>query len=155
MASEKAAAATLRKKFRESFPGCHWQRLEDSITAGIPDVTVSLGQAWGEWWIELKEFGLPVRPQTPVKIGLKPHQALWLSDAQRAGRKVCVCARGPGAWCWFIDHFDEIQKGAPWPLLMEWAVVVQHQLNVRDAINAMHRRYKEGNIANADWSRWL
>jgi hypothetical protein len=114
MSSEKAAVKTLRKHMLARWPGAHWQRLEDALSVGVPDITVMI-PGLGELWIEAKEVdALPKRPATPIRCGLKKEQKIWLEAAQKAGREVCVMVRGPWGWAWFDNRFSDLEKGLPW-----------------------------------------
>lgn len=139
MSSEAGALRTLRKNTLTMYPGAQWQRLEDSLAVGLADVTVAIPKfpplaslsfddahpkqipikryVQGELWIEAKEVdALPKRASTPLRVGLRREQVIWLRAAQAAGRKVCVMVRGPWGWAWFTDHFEELCDGIPWSI---------------------------------------
>ena len=80
--TESSAWQTLRTHLKR--PRTHIQRLEDSLTAGIPDASVC--HDGREIWLEGKYMkALPKRIQTPIKPGLRPDQATWLENRERAG----------------------------------------------------------------------
>lgn len=53
--------------------------VENEVYDGVPDVCCVAG------WIELKVASTPMRPDTPVKIGLRPAQGVWLKGWRRHG----------------------------------------------------------------------
>ncbi len=83
--------------------GWHYQRLEDKLTPGIPDLNIHIPKR-GDVWVELKCISLPLYPiiiNTKICIGLRPEQYIWLRDAAKAGRKCCLVARiGPVWYIW-------------------------------------------------------
>jgi len=60
-----------------------YQRFEDMLSEGIPDLCVFVGGS--TVWIELKYKKLPKRPTTKIKVGLRPAQRVWLTKASRRG----------------------------------------------------------------------
>lgn len=123
--SEKSAVKTLRKHTLSECPGSHWQRLEDSISLGVPDINVAvvLDTSWrknrGDLWIEAKELDvLPKRNTTPVRVGLRLEQKLWLEEGKKAGRRVVVAVRTPELWLFFDDYFQLLYDGLPWSMLL-------------------------------------
>jgi hypothetical protein len=94
----------------------HFQRLEDAITRGIPDVNIHL-PGGPDWWLELK-----CTVSGPVT--LRPEQYVWLLKASAAGRKVGVLVRYGPRWYLFTsparwkalragEHVDKT-KARPW-----------------------------------------
>lgn len=64
--------------------GAHVQRIEDAVSAGVPDI--NLCHHGRETWIEAKWIARwPARPTTPVRTCLTERQALWLADRAGAG----------------------------------------------------------------------
>jgi len=87
--SERALHRRIVRALRQA--GGHVQRIEDAISAGIPDINYCLPDGH-EGWIEAKYVPRrPVRPTTPVRTCLTEAQALWLMDRWRAGGR---------AWLW-------------------------------------------------------
>jgi hypothetical protein len=88
--SEKAAVRTLVSKLANTTT--HLQRIEDALSTGIPDLNFCFDSI--EVWIEVKYLAkLPVKRLTPVKIGLKQPQALWLSKRNRCGGNAFIVVR--------------------------------------------------------------
>lgn len=109
--SEKSSVMTVRKHMTQA--GAHFQRIEDAYQPGVPDVNMCL-PGHGDAWIEFKQMDeedLPKRATTPVKIGLKPEQALWLRTRKNAGGRAVVCAKVHRTWYVFRDYFEELLKG--------------------------------------------
>ena len=106
---------SMRKTMREHMvllPHLHWQRVEDLCSVGIPDINFCYSGA--EYWIEAKWLeAYPKRPSTPVRLGLTPEQALWLTERRRAGGRTCVVAKVGRQWLVFVDHFTELVRGMP------------------------------------------
>lgn len=72
--------------------GAHCQRIEDSCSVGIPDLNFCFQCV--EVWVEFKYVDrLPKRDTTPIRIGLKPEQALWLNQRAAVGGRVAVLTR--------------------------------------------------------------
>ena len=96
--SEASAWATLRGHLKG--PGVHIQRIEDSMSAGIPDCYV-MHKGKGVW-IEGKFLkALPKLPPTPLRIGLRPEQATWLENEHAAGGRAGVWIRVlDDGWWW-------------------------------------------------------
>lgn len=114
---------TLRKHWLGMPMRTHWQRLEDSISLGLPDVSAFAARR-GDCWIEGKELDkLPKRNTTPVKVGLRLEQQLWLTEAQEAGRRVIVAVRTPELWLFFNRGFGLLYSGEPWSMLLEQAAL--------------------------------
>jgi len=72
--------------------GIHYQRIEDALTAGIPDLMLCYqGKVI---FVELKQRdAFPKRPATPVRIGFKPAQYLWITKHQKAGGKAVMLSQ--------------------------------------------------------------
>ncbi len=116
--SESAVLLTLQRRVLEIWPNAHWQRIESHMTGGVPDVNLAL-PGLGEWWIEGKHLGdLPVRAETPVRIGLRADQRLWLNKRKAAGGRVIVFAKVAKLFMAFNDYFDELYEGLPYEKLV-------------------------------------
>jgi len=78
------------------------QRLENSLSAGLPDVNLFIpGQA--DWWIELKHAEAKISKglQTTVNLGLRREQCAWLTHAIKLHRNVALLVRiGDGWYLW-------------------------------------------------------
>lgn len=121
--SEKNSRKTVVDNFR--LLGAHCQRIEDSITPGVPDLNLY----WhGEGWIEFKhveEHKLPKRATTDVRIGLKPEQCDWLKVRAEAGGRVAVLTKiEPRLW---LVHrhptFVALRDGVPLATLLQLATL--------------------------------
>jgi len=66
--------------------GIRFQRFEDSLSEGIPDLCLFINGK--TVWVELKCKKLPKRPTTIVKVGLRPLQRIWAR--QRRKDKIAV-----------------------------------------------------------------
>lgn len=67
-------------------------RLESSSGNGVPDVTFSMPNING--FLELKYIPeWPKRPETKVKLPLRPEQKLWISTRGKMGGNVWVLCR--------------------------------------------------------------
>lgn len=99
-------------------------RLEDKFERGIPDLNVRVGNV--EWWIEMKACQV-ARTTGQTFVGLEPHQAAWILNQTRCGRKCAVVARVAGVFCvWAgrVDYWKEVL-----PLLThhsDWGVLQGH-----------------------------
>lgn len=120
--SEKSAVHTVHNHISR-LPGVvHWQRFEDALQSGIPDSNI----AWSGWpqdfWVEYKHLDpakLPKRSNTPVRIGLKPEQAVWLTMRQLVPHAECrVCLRLERSWLVFDRGWSELRDGLPWAALV-------------------------------------
>ena len=102
MGSEASLWKTLRKRLEGN---CQYSRHEDSIGAGIPDVSYSLRGTNG--WIELKYLpDFPKRAATPVRVR-------HFTDNQRA----FIWGRGKeGGYCWVLLQVDRQY------LLFDWTM---------------------------------
>jgi len=79
----------LRTGFRKS--GVRFQRFEDSLSEGIPDLCVFINGK--TIWIELKNKRLPVRKTTKIKVGLRPLQRVWQLKRRKDGIPVFTLTR--------------------------------------------------------------
>lgn len=99
--NEKGAWATLKRVMGDRW---HATRVEDRLQSGIPDVT------WGargvQGWMELKYLEWPKRPTTPVKIGLRPEQAIWLTQRGQVGTYCSILVR-VGLHEWFLFNWQD------------------------------------------------
>lgn len=93
--SEVNSRRTVVENFRAL--GAHCQRIEDILSVGIPDL--NLCYKGSEPWVEfkfVKAEDIPKRATTPLRIGLKPEQALWLNQRYAAGGRVAVLTKLEG-----------------------------------------------------------
>jgi hypothetical protein len=110
--SEVSMRHTVKRHVVEEMVNAHWQRLEDGSSLGIPDINF----CWQgvECWIEAKQMDLeklPKREATPVRIGLRPEQSLWLEERKRAGGHAYVLAKIGQEWLLWDDGFRELRDG--------------------------------------------
>lgn len=117
--SENNFVINLRNKFRTMYGADgDWQRLEDKLSVGIPDINaVANGQ---EWWLEAKY--MDAMPPRRMNAGLKPAQKIWLQRSAKVGRRtgMLLGVRGHGnyfippvsLWVGAIDvaYFAELDK---------------------------------------------
>lgn len=98
----------------------HFQRLEDSVTPGIPDVNVHI-PGCGDWWIEMKDAGESGRRAPKVNVGLSFEQRNWLRTANKGGRDVALLARIGGTWLLLLTSakWDLAIKPVPYKELAE------------------------------------
>ncbi len=116
--SEKAIMRTLREKTCARWPDTHWQRLEDKLSIGIPDASVAI-PGLGEWWVEGKHVAcLPAKPGTPIKLGIRPGQRLWLVHRHRLGCRVMVFAKVDKYCLTFRHSFNELYNGVTWEVML-------------------------------------
>lgn len=112
--SEVSMRSTMKDHYKRRYPGGHWQRIEDGLQAGIPDINFIVPGACREVWVEAKQLDenkIPKRDTTTIKLGLKVEQRLWLEQRQRAGGRVLVVAKIGREWFVFNDSFRELQDG--------------------------------------------
>jgi hypothetical protein len=108
--SEQSARHTFKKHVDRL--GAHWQRFEDSLSVGIPDINICYKGK--EVWIEAKQFDeskLPKRERTPVRIGLSAEQCLWLTQRRMAGGHVAVLLKLGRTWYLFRRNFEALRDG--------------------------------------------
>lgn len=97
--SEKNMWHRMKSKF--SHAG-HWQRIEDGLSRGVPDVNYCIRGAEG--WIELKQIGdWPKRKTTPVSFRWEKEQRFW---ARRRGKNgglvwLLLYVKRTNEWLWF------------------------------------------------------
>lgn len=108
----------------------HYQRFEDSMTGGIPDLNICFGGV--ETWVELKAVEWPKRPTTPVRLGLRTDQSLWLNGRQRNGGRALVLAKVGRHVFIFNAYFKELVKGLPRATFE--AVAYHKPKNIKDAV---------------------
>jgi hypothetical protein len=97
----------------------HYQRFEDKITPGIPDVNVYVPGV-GELWVEMKYVkAYPKQMTSRVHVGLRAEQLIWLEAAARAGRRACVLARVDSRWVLWENpkSWAALHSSHPWLLL--------------------------------------
>lgn len=100
------------------------KRIECTSPIGVPDV-ILLDSYWGETaWIELKAPVVPSKwPQTVMKLGVQPQQAIWLWQWHRHGGRAGVFALMRSRkgfdrdwWLWIPARHSE-----EWPALVQAA----------------------------------
>lgn len=74
----------LHAEFRKHLPRVHWQRVENSVGNGVPDVNYCVDGKEG--WIEYKV-------SRGWRIRLRPGQVGWLEQRTRYGGRVCLAVR--------------------------------------------------------------
>ena len=87
------------------------------MSRGIPDIFAIVKRQ--PMWIEAKWLqGWPKRVTTPVHVGLRPEQVVWLGDCWRAGCPCYVVLRIARQTLWFKGcDASEIHQGLPrWEL---------------------------------------
>lgn len=80
----------------------HWQRIEDGLSMGVPDVNYCIRGVEG--WIELKEIAdWPVRDKTPVSFRWEREQRFWAKKRGKAGGNVWLLlyVKKTNEWLWF------------------------------------------------------
>lgn len=86
-----------RDCLREATPPPHWDRVENLVGSGYPDLSWAwvLGGFSAEGHIELKyRAAPPVGPETPVVVeSITPHQRLWWRQRWEAGGNIFVLLR--------------------------------------------------------------
>ena len=133
--SEDAMWGTMRDKLNKL--GAHYQRFEDKLAEGIPDVNVKLPGVEVERWVELKHIsGWPKRENTLVTPGdLRPAQVVWLTVGQRVGRDVRIVLRvGLERWLVFTGEFQRLANGVTKAEMLEMAAVDMKVLDVLEAL---------------------
>jgi hypothetical protein len=112
--SEVSMRHTMGKHIKALGDGAQWQRIEDSLSVGVPDIYCCYCGV--SCWIEAKYVDpdkLPKRPDTPVRIGLQPEQAVWLRNHKLAGGQAYVVCKIGREWLCFSDHFERLATGVP------------------------------------------
>lgn len=110
--SEVSMRKTVKRHVDVLGDVAHWQRFEDGSSLGIPDINICIKGV--EAWIEAKyvpEEDLPKRERTPVRIGLRPEQALWLRNRKLAGGHAYVLAKIVNEWLVWDDYFEQLRDG--------------------------------------------
>jgi hypothetical protein len=100
----------LQQKFARYGHG-HWQRHEDGISKGIPDVSFCIKGVEG--WIELKEIEhWPIREKTIVAFRWEPEQRFWARKRGSHGGNVWLLlkVRETKEWLlfWWEDAVDDL-----------------------------------------------
>jgi len=92
----------------------HYQRIEDKLTPGIPDVNIHTPR--GDVWVELKYAKLL---GATITLGLRPEQYLWLRAGLQAGRRCYLLARvGCFWWIWNdLLSLERSKHNCCWSLL--------------------------------------
>ena len=83
MGSETSTWSNIKKRL-DRIKGCHYQRYEDSLSNGIPDVMICyLGFVL---FVELKQLdAFPAKAKTPVRLKFRRDQYNWLYFHKKAG----------------------------------------------------------------------
>jgi len=88
--NEKTVTQWIVSSLRDH--GAEVQRIEDSLSVGIPDINVCAGGV--ETWIEVKyKKAFPVRANTPIKMGLRPAQLVWAHRRNKQGGRSWILSR--------------------------------------------------------------
>lgn len=92
MAAESNLWVTTRSRLIKA--GFFVQRIEDSISGGVPDVWVGHGPAHYAWLENKAQREWPARATSKVfgKDGLRPGQVVWLMNAARCGVRAYIWA---------------------------------------------------------------
>lgn len=80
---EKELWKWLSKASKAAGPDLHMERIENSLSAGTPDVELCYKGRTA--WIELKTAERPVRDGTPVRFPTRPEQVEWMNTRGKAG----------------------------------------------------------------------
>jgi hypothetical protein len=102
----------------------HYQRIEDKLSPGIPDLNIHIPRGTGDVWIELKHVDeVPRYENGNIDIGLRPEQFIWLRDAKKAGRNVVLIARVGKDWYSWRDvgAWELAKHPNPWNVLRRTA----------------------------------
>jgi len=84
MGSEKQTWRNLKAALDSIQEPIHYQRIEDAVTAGVPDLYLCLNGV--SYWFELKQLdAFPARASTPVQLHYRWNQVLWGRHELRAG----------------------------------------------------------------------
>ncbi len=121
--SEVSMRQTMGKHIKALGSAAKWQRIEDSLSVGVPDIFCCVRGV--NCWIEAKYVDpddLPKRSSTPVRIGLRPEQALWLRDYKLAGGHAYVVCKIGREWFCFDDYFEQLVTGLRLEQLAEYSV---------------------------------
>lgn len=136
--SEQSLAVALRKAFKRAFPQreSDWQRFEDKMSVGIPDVHAIANER--DWWIELKYLDAP--PVRKVNLGIRVEQALWLRGRWRCKRNTCVLFKIAGDKQYYIMAGRDAFHGS-----IDVALFWQLDIKVfGDKESALHALFTEG-----------
>lgn len=101
----------------------HSQRFEDKAQLGLPDVNIHV-PGHGDLWAEMKFVRkLPARANTPVQVGLRKGQCVWLTKAIQAGRVAGVLAKVAGKFYWWtaVEDLPLLRDGENWAVLQQRA----------------------------------
>jgi penicillin-binding protein-related factor A (putative recombinase) len=114
MGSEKQTWRNVKRFLDETPRTLHYQRIEDKLQTGIPDL--NLAYHGHECWIEMKYLeSFPKRRSTPIRIGLTKEQALWLKRRAAVGGSVFVLVQIAREYYmfWIRDALlvDQLQAG--------------------------------------------
>jgi hypothetical protein len=124
--SEVSMRHTMGRHIKALGSGAQWQRIEDSLSVGVPDIYCCISGISS--WIEAKYVDpdkLPKRPDTPVRIGLKPEQALWLRNHALAGGHAYVLCKIGREWLCWNEWFEALRDGMPLAWLRGHAAAIR------------------------------
>ena len=102
------------------------EKMYNIYRGGTPDFWYSGYKA--DLWVEYKWVKqLPKKDTTPIRVDLSGLQTLWLDDALRKGRNICVIAGSPqgcailidGAWRYELSHAAFLFKE---PDVVQWLI---------------------------------
>lgn len=96
--------APLRNELIKLGSAVHYQRFEDKLTPGIPDLNIKFRNGL-EAWVELKYVVAPA-PSNIVNIGLRREQYIWMREGKLAGRLCYLLARIGSIWYLWSDEFS-------------------------------------------------
>lgn len=143
--SEQSMRHTFKKYVDVLKPNAHWQRFEDSLQSGIPDINVCY---YGEeYWLEAKLMEvekLPKKSTTPIRIGLSAEQACWLEERAAAGGRTAVLLKLGRVWYLFSCGFTQLKEGLVMTELVKLAnITLVGKMDVHSIFKAMDEYAKE------------
>lgn len=117
-------------------------RLESSSGNGVPDVTFSMPNING--FLELKYIPeWPKRPETKVKLPLRPEQKLWISTRGKMGGNVWVLCRISVTF--FLLDFNQALLACEGWTEEEWLekgyVIGWHKVDFNYLVNTLKEGY--------------
>lgn len=128
---------------RKQLPG-RWQRITDRFEPGIADVAfVFKSQGLRKavtGWLELKEVDSAVTPtgrMARFKLGLRPEQAIWLSDWGRWGARVGILVKVQPHDLLLFHGADALRLDTYSVTLPEWQMLCAHHQHGRVHVPAL------------------
>ena len=100
--SEKNLWTKLRTTIQKMGIGGRWERVENGVGSGMPDVSYCV--EGGEGWVELKHGAMPGKDSTRVfksQRGLDITQINWHLNQHQAGGKSFILIELDGTYFWF------------------------------------------------------